>query len=704
MKKICPACALALALVEIITALPGRAQSLTVAGTFTIPSYGGGIAIDSSGDVTVLNFNTPTISHYSPGGTLLNTYTLSGVGGGASTYAAGYGADILLSGSGKIDIVNPSTSSVISTITDANGTFGVTSGNNEIFASNFGNSISVYTPGGTLVTSFSAPLGGLAYGPGGDLYETNGPGQVSVYSTSGTHLSTITVGAAGANYFNGIVGDGNDLIAVSQSQGTVYVLSTTGTVISSYSGLNGPTGVAVGPNGQIYVTDLYGNTAYIFNALSFATTFGQTPGLTPNQRSVGTSIDGYTGTGGFSTLVTALSGLPTYQIAGALDQLSPVKFGQFTSTTAFNNAVFQTEALDNYLDGQRTGPGGTFIGGNGDIDASGLSINDSSYDPALAMVHSRLLAWNPGPAGGLISDVGAPMFGGADMKDVKNMSSTSPENYNPWNVFVQGNVVLAQGFSDATVPHFSDNTESVTLGADYRFSPHFLVGLTAGYAHTDANLDDFGSTATVDSYSPGIYASYADSGWYANASGNYVYNTYSQTRQIDFLGQSAKSGTGGNQGTASLDGGYDFHTGALTYGPLAGVEYTHLEVDGYNESGSVADLSVSDSNSDSLRSRLGGRISYSLVHCGVTFTPHLDASWQHEFLDQARGISGQFIGSGLGSFAVRTATPDRDSALIDAGLNADINRSVTVFGDYEVQAGQSDYFGQSVQAGVKIGF
>jgi outer membrane autotransporter protein len=88
----------------------------------------------------------------------------------------------------------------------------------------------------------------------------------------------------------------------------------------------------------------------------------------------------------------------------------------------------------------------------------------------------------------------------------------------------------------------------------------------------------------------------------------------------------------------------------------------------------------------------------------MTLTPHLDATWQHEFMDQSRGITSQFDGAGLGSFSVKTANPSRDSALADAGFDLDVNRTVTVFADYEVQAGQDNYFGQSVQAGVKIGF
>ncbi len=88
----------------------------------------------------------------------------------------------------------------------------------------------------------------------------------------------------------------------------------------------------------------------------------------------------------------------------------------------------------------------------------------------------------------------------------------------------------------------------------------------------------------------------------------------------------------------------------------------------------------------------------------LIFTPPLSASWQHEFLDQSRGVTSQFSGAGAGSFVVNTANPSRESALVDVGLDAQINRTVAVFADYTVQAGQSNYFGQSVQAGVKIGF
>jgi outer membrane autotransporter protein len=289
------------------------------------------------------------------------------------------------------------------------------------------------------------------------------------------------------------------------------------------------------------------------------------------------------------------------------------------------------------------------------------------------------------------------------MKEVKPVVA-APVNSQPWDVFLRGSVILAQGFSQDDLPHYGDNTESVVVGADYHVTDHILVGATASYAHSDATLDTANSSATVDSYSPGIFASYTDGGGYANFIGRYSYNTYTAQRNITFLGDSADSATTGNEGLVDLDGGWDFHSGQWTYGPVAGVQYTHLTVNSYNEQNSAADLAVPQDDSDSLRSRLGGSVRYTMCESGVRFTPHVEATWQHEFLDQARGLTSSFTAFSGGSFTARTADPSRDSALLDLGLDAQVDNAITVFGDYIVQAGQDDYFGQSLQAGVRINF
>src|ERR1700722_4960471 len=95
---------------------------------------------------------------------------------------------------------------------------------------------------------------------------------------------------------------------------------------------------------------------------------------------------------------------------------------------------------------------------------------------------------------------------------------------------------------------------------------------------------------------------------------------------------------------------YDWHaTDRLTLGPIAGLQYVHLDVNSLNEIGAgAADLNVNSQDMNSLQSRVGGRIDYPLLPGTFSsFAADLHAAYQHEFLDDSRGISASFIGDGL---------------------------------------------------------
>jgi outer membrane lipase/esterase len=274
-----------------------------------------------------------------------------------------------------------------------------------------------------------------------------------------------------------------------------------------------------------------------------------------------------------------------------------------------------------------------------------------------------------------------------------------------WSSFIAGDVILADLSHNANLEDANYTTGNVTAGVDYRLDEHFTVGALFAYSHTDASLDSRGSSATVDSYSPGIYASYVDKGWYGNFLGAYGRNAYTSDRMVDIPGLQGDNhgGTSGNQGTINLTGGYEFQRGAFKFGPVASVQYVHLALDSMQEQGPTA-LSIDSQDEDSFRSQLGVEGRFNANVGPVSLTPHLSLSWQHEYLDSSRGINAQFTGTGGGSFVTQTDNPDRDAAFIDVGLDAEVAKNVTVFVDYETQAGQNNFFAQSAQGGVRIGF
>jgi uncharacterized protein YhjY with autotransporter beta-barrel domain len=402
----------------------------------------------------------------------------------------------------------------------------------------------------------------------------------------------------------------------------------------------------------------------------------------------------------FTNLTAALLGLDSAgSLGAAMDQLSPEKLNVFSSI-AFNNASFMTQDLDDYL-AHRRNQAGYFQASPGSIDTSGLTVSDPSIDPALSQVHSHLLAWTPSVTPGLLSDTANPLL----VTDSAAAAATPTIDH--WNVFLQGDVVLGENLSDQDLDYRDSTTSSFEVGADYEFGKNFLAGAFFQYSHTDTALDNNGSTATIDSYAPGVYASYAQDGWYGNALASYSHNAYTEQRNIDIgtYSQTANAAPEGDQETVDVDGGYDFHDKNWTFGPTIGFQYTHLSVDSFTETGACStDLAVDREAADSFRSRLGGHVSYSVKSGGVVFQPFLDASWQHEFLDNARGITSSFSEIGMGQFTVYTPDPARESALLATGLNIDIDGMMTVFANYEVQVDPDNYFGQSILAGIKLAF
>jgi len=718
------------------------ADTLTLSGGIGQGASGIGMTINGAGTVVLSGVNTYA------GGTTLSSGTLDVTGAGT----LGSSGNALTVSGGTLDLGTTGQTTGAVNITGAstiqNGTL-------------TGSSYAVSAPSG-LVTVNAALAGAASLTKtGSSTLALNGANSFSAGSTisGGTVMvgNASALGTGNVSMSNGLLETGNGVHQINvggtyTQTGGLLKLNLTGTTAGANPGYeflnvgNGAGTANLGGALQIVVSNPYVPTvgdAFTFvqagtinggfssvttNLFSLSVTqkgagviisqlpFATLPGITytPNQTATAKYIDdsfqGGAASPAFQTLLGALNSLTTAgaspnALPDAFSQLTPEKFINFTQSSVINNAVFSTSLLDSFFESQHS-PEGEFTPIGGPVDSSGLSVLDPTIDPGLAQVGSQLLAWTPAPLPhGMLSDTTDPVLAGVDMKQMQvTPAPISPDNF---NVFVVGNVVLAQNFSQADTPHSDTTTGAVQIGGDYRITPHLRTGILFGYGHTDADLDNNGSKATVDSYSPGAYVSYANGGWYVNAIGSYGFDSFTEDRHVNFGGISGIShgAPSGDQIVANLDGGYDFHEKRWTFGPTAGVQYTHLDVNSFSESGfAPVDLSVNKEETDSLRSRLGGHVSYLFNAGTVLLTPHLDASWQHEFMNQSQGITSQFNSVGAGSFSLATPNPSRDSALIDCGLSADLNGQISLYLDYLVQAGQANYFGQSVQGGVKVGF
>jgi uncharacterized protein with beta-barrel porin domain len=424
--------------------------------------------------------------------------------------------------------------------------------------------------------------------------------------------------------------------------------------------------------------------------------------LIAGHRGIGGAIDNFNSSSARGTaIVTALDNLPDAAVANALAQLSPSTL-QVLRNIGFDNADFTTANVNNHLANLRDGLTG--------FDTSGFAVNAPGIDPTLMQVRSRLLAWQPAPyENGLLSDSGAPFLGGIDAKEIKPMVNTQPSDR--WSSFISGSVILAN--LDNTMSNLGDanyTTGSILAGADYRLDDHTTVGALFDYTHTRADLSGNGSKATVDSYAPGVYGSYVNKGWYANGMATYGFNNDTEDRNVTIPGISGTNhgSSSGGQVTSNLTGGYEFQRGNFKFGPVASLQYVHLTVGSFQEDG-PSSLSIDRQDDDSLRTQLGGEVRYSAkvptCYGTLDLTPHLQVSWQHEYMDNSDGITSQFnSGAGGGSFVVQGQKPERDAAFLDLGVDAQVSDNVTFFVDYQNQAGQAHFSAQSAQGGVRIGF
>jgi uncharacterized protein with beta-barrel porin domain len=145
---------------------------------------------------------------------------------------------------------------------------------------------------------------------------------------------------------------------------------------------------------------------------------------------------------------------------------------------------------------------------------------------------------------------------------------------------------------------------AATFGVDYRPLEHFVIGLMGGYAHTWTSLNP--GSVDLNTGWGGLYAGYSSHGFYVLGSA-FGGGGSLDTSRADITGGRANSSSNTQQWSTFVTVGYDFHCGQLTIGPLFAAQYSYINLNSFEEHGSIADLSVNERSSESWRTDLGLR-------------------------------------------------------------------------------------------------
>ncbi len=402
----------------------------------------------------------------------------------------------------------------------------------------------------------------------------------------------------------------------------------------------------------------------------------------------------------WQSALIAMSAESPSQIAATLGELSPQVYNTMTNESIQNTTFLNQEVLGQ-AEQAFENPG---------FNTSGLTLLKTSDQDPFSISMDAAMQTAQQEAQNSVSYMD-PAVVGLPQGYVPPPPTSSNSGFSG---FVLGTVTLDQIHpTGGSGEHFS--TGGVLGGLDYRLNRNFVVGAFFNWGYTGGTIDSAGSRQQSTNYTPGVFVGFQKSNFYADALASYTYNSYRIDRNVNF-GSQASTATAkptGNQFDAAGMVGYWFPvTAGFKFGPAGGVGYTHLGVSSFSENGSPFDLSVGSQSVNSLRSLLGGQLQWTLFgkqNLVTNSRPALlninfNAYWQHEFLDNSQNISANFNGLGAGSFAFQSGSPTRDSGLLGGGISGNLSKGITLFANYELQAGANSQFAQTVMAGLAISF
>jgi len=652
-----------------------------------------------AGALTALPLTLTAQTFTVPEGTTSNLTNAADVTGAPATLPAGstfnLSGDILINGAGR-GITGTGVGAVPVTVNLLPGssviTNGAGAGSVPIFLSNGVDTLNLTLA--TVIARGNAPTA-IALGGAGDTANIsasiiqNPVGGVALLGLAGGD----TVNLNGASLIGGTLNGsgGADVLNFNNWRGF------TAADAAALTAAAGPGATAVTlSNGLTFtIASMETVTASGFQTFSSLIT---TPGLS----GFASSLDGINLAGTSNSFFLSTYGPLQVVSAAELNELAKTASGQVYhhafSNNAFNTATRFTAEMFTTL--RQFGLNSSF----GSTNVSQMEWSSEGLDPMLHQLDKNLMAVSDTVMA--VSDTGSL----ATATMAASAASTGPMVDSEWQTFVTGSgAVVDQDATDALAESDYINT-SATIGASKALTQNLTGGAYVGYQGVDAEIDQYESELDGDGIAVGGFARYQWEDWIASGIIGYNYMTYDGERNIRVgnLTQTAESEPESHQFLAALEFSKRLYFGqdaSWRVTPLAGLQYSLLYVDEFNESGmGGGNLSFDDQTAHSLRTRLGFEVAKVIEGSWGWVSPYLSASWNTEILDNSRDIGTTFADPSLASFNVSTEDADTHFGLVGAGFYGSLTEAENIHFmlGWQTQFGQEGYLANSVSGGFRI--
>ena len=216
-------------------------------------------------------------------------------------------------------------------------------------------------------------------------------------------------------------------------------------------------------------------------------------------------------------------------------------------------------------------------------------------------------------APGLIStlpDV-AITSGRAYLSGMKNqMDQGSPVGLGTWTPFVSGSFQPMKGDSSNDIPSWDGDETGGLIGAIYRDEDSWSLGISVGKSQSDIDWKHNAGSFKYKSIIGMLSYQYQGDMFSTNITGGFALGNYDDIERRTAMRSATRTHSGetsAKQYLFALTGRAEvWHTDIATLGPVYGLNYQKVSVDGYSETGYDFDsLGYSNQRRDSLTAELG---------------------------------------------------------------------------------------------------
>ncbi|MGC7837134.1 autotransporter outer membrane beta-barrel domain-containing protein [Pseudomonas wayambapalatensis] len=232
-------------------------------------------------------------------------------------------------------------------------------------------------------------------------------------------------------------------------------------------------------------------------------------------------------------------------------------------------------------------------------------------------------------------------------------------------------------------------TGGAVMGLDWAVGSDWRLGVLGGYSRT--RLDASGLDGKVRSWHAGLYAQRQSGPLALRLGAAYSSHDGDSKRSVAFDGfdERLKGNYDADSQQAFAELGYALGSGRLSAEPFANLGYQRYHRDSYREKGGDAALAVDADTQDNVTSTFGVRIAHlGQLDNGMSLTPRASLGWRHTYGNLDTRTRQAFLAGG-DAFSVQGSALDRDSLVVEAGLELGLSARQSVGLGYNGELGSN---------------